>query len=480
MAAMSGRKALKELDSFLAKARKVLAAVDYQYGGARDALARLETRRVRVYAELARLRLLAIEQGDLPQALDVAEREARAILDERDAAMKALEETIRSAESDLADEESRRARQQETVDAAVETLDAAEAAAQQALDADEAYRAQLERTEQADLIADRAEDKADAALKNRLIKGKPYEADPLFSYLWSHGYGTSRYRAFPLTRWLDRKVAQLCGYETARRDYALLNEIPKRLSEHAEAMRASFDREAGSLADLEEAAAARAGVPALDSELVESERELGAIDAAIEEREAAIRKLIEERRAFASGADDFYRRCIDVLSQSMQRDSMRLLRDRASRTLDPQDDALVRELDEVRRESRRIEEDLSEFSRLHEREHERVGQLEDVRRRFKAERFDDTLSEFKDWALIALILNQFLGGGARSSDVWKAIKRQQRRKPRQASPDFGSLRFPRAPRHGPWRMPRGGGFGGGGFKTGGGFRGGGFKTGGGF
>lgn len=477
---MNGRTALRELDKFLARARKILASVDYQFGGARESLARLHARKVRIYARLARLRLLAIEQGDLPEALDAAEQEAEAILGARTDALKALEQEIEAAEAALRDQDARRVEQQDQVDAAGETLDDAEAAAQQALDADEAYRAQLERTAQADLMADRAEDKADAALKNRLVKGKPYENDPLFWYLWSRGFGTSKYRAFPLLRWLDSKVARLCGYEAARKDYTLLDEIPARLSEHAEAMRASFEREAEALAELEEAAASSAGVPALNDALTEAESALAEIDAAIDEGEAALKNLIEKRKAFAAGNDPFYARCLDVLSRATQRESMRLLRDRAVRTLDAEDDALVRELQEIRHQSRRIEADLTEFARLHDRESERLGQLEDVRRRFKAEHFDDAFSEFKDWALITLMLNQFLTGSARSGDVWKTIKRQQRPINKKANPDFGSLRFPRAPKHGPWRMPRGGGFGGGGFRTGGRIRGGGFKTGGGF
>ena len=129
----------------------------------------------------------------------------------------------------------------------------------------------------------------------------------------------------------------------------------------------------------------------------------------------------------------------------------------------------------------RLTAENDEFRKLHERESDRVGKLEDIRRRFKSARFDDVLSEFKDVALIVLILREFMRGSAGANDVWKTIERQQRQRRVQSDPGFGTLRFPKAPRSGPWRMPpmpKGGGFGG--FKSGGGFRGGGFKTGGGF
>lgn len=485
MSTISGRSALREIDKALDKTRDVLASLDREFGNARSGLARLKAAEIGVYAELARLRLLAIEQGDLPSALDEADRKVREILEERKQAEANLGREIESAQDALAADESRRADQQAVVQTASEALDAAEAKAQEALAADETYLAQLARTDQADFVADQAEAKAEAALEDRAVKGKPYEDDPLFSYLWARGFGTSKYRAFPLTRFLDGKVAKLCDYEPARQNYSLLIEIPVRLAEHAKTMREAFDREAEVLAALEDAASDTAGVRELGGRLEEAEQTLTSIDAAIAEREDSIRELFARRRDYVTGEDSYYKHCIEVLSSAMRRKGVRLLEERAARTPEHEDDDLVRELSGIQREAEDIEHTLSAFTKLHDRESIRFGELQDIRRRFKSERFDDSLSEFRDWAIVALILSQFLGGAARSSDLWHAIKRQQRRKPMQANPDFGTLRFPRAPKHGPWRMPgsfgRGGGFGGGGFRTGGGFRGGGgFKTGGGF
>lgn len=487
MDTLSGKQALKNIDKVLAKARVMLAEIDHEFGGSRDTLARLRQNEVGIYAKLARLRLLAIEQGDLPGALDEADRKVADVLEERSEAVAKLDEQIETAEAALVSEEERRTAQQAAVEAAGDALDAAEAKAQQALETDASWQAQLERTGQADFVADQAEEKAAAAEKDRAVKGKPYENDPLFSYLWQRGYGTSQYRAFPLTRLLDAMVAKLCNYEPARQNYSLLVEIPLRLAEHAGAMRAAFDQEAEELAQIEQAAAEKAGVTVLAAELTKAEETLAGIDTGIAEREDDIRALVDQRKTFVAGNDAYYQRCVKILSEAMRRKGVRLLEDNAARTPGDEDDDLVRKLVRIQRDAETIEQNLAEFGRLHDRESERVGELEDVRRRFKHERFDDTLSEFKDWALIALLLNQFLRGAAQSGDLWKTIRRQHRT--RQGKPDFGTLRFPKAPKHGPWRMPkggfggfgRGGGFRGGGFRTGGGFKGGGgFKTGGGF
>jgi hypothetical protein len=481
MATVSGRKALAEIDQTLAMARRQFGNVSAEFSDARAALARLRQSEVALFARLAGLRLVELERGELVHALDDADREAERILAERDQAQAELERRIDAAQTELAGEESRRAAQQATVDEAGDDLDAAEAEAQAALAANRQFAAQLERTEQADFVADQAEEKAAAAERDRIDKGRPYEEDPLFSYLWDRGYGTSAYRAWPLTRWLDGRVAKLCDYEAARRNYSRLIEIPERLTEHAQSMRANFEGEAEALASLEEAAAGEAGVPERSQALEAAEAELAAIDESIAASEARLRALLEERGSFAAGQDRHYLRAIEVLSAAMQRRGVALLTERAQRTFSREDDAIVRELAEHEADADRLERNLEELRRIHEHENRRVSNLEDVRRRFKAARFDDSLSEFRDWAMVALVLREFLRGAAGSADVWRTIERQQRKRRVQADPDFGSLRFPRGPRRGPWRMPRGGGFGGGGFRSGGGFRGGGgFRSGGGF
>ena len=88
-----------------------------------------------------------------------------------------------------------------------------------------------------DPIIRRAEEKASRAEADREEKRRPYEADPLFMYLWRRGFGTRDYRASPLVRYFDRKVAHHIGYEAARVNYTMLLELPDRLREHAERLK---------------------------------------------------------------------------------------------------------------------------------------------------------------------------------------------------------------------------------------------------
>lgn len=105
-----------------------------------------------------------------------------------------------------------------------------------------------------------ADRKAELAASDRDEKGKPYEDDPLFMYLWERKFGTSAYEGSGLARLLDRWVARLIGYVDAAANYRMLLEIPKRLREHAAALSAELEQRRAALQTLEEEA--RAAHPA--------------------------------------------------------------------------------------------------------------------------------------------------------------------------------------------------------------------------
>ena len=84
------------------------------------------------------------------------------------------------------------------------------------------------RTEKALATAEAAASKAATSEQDRQQKGKAYEADPLFIYLWQRGYGTPDYKRRGLVRSLDRWVAGLIRFDDARANYAMLTSIPER------------------------------------------------------------------------------------------------------------------------------------------------------------------------------------------------------------------------------------------------------------
>jgi DNA repair exonuclease SbcCD ATPase subunit len=411
-------------------------------------------------------------------------------LGQRAGAQAQVETEIKAAEAALAEVQKERSARSAAVDAADKALDSAEAEAQKRLAEDDKYRAQLEKAQASDGVADLAEETAQAARNDRVEKGKPYEADPLFKYLWARGFGTSQYRAGAFTRLLDAYVARVCDYEPLRRDYWMLSELPARMDEHAARMRTVADGDVTAVQALELEAAEAAGVPKRADALERSQQDLAAADRKIEERDAGLDALVDKRASFASGEDDLSRRCTALLSDTFRREKMKTLRERANRTATADDDRAVDELTAVRAEIPRLEDEVARYKTLHETHRERTTKLEEIRKRFKEHRFDAVSSEFVNSALVTTLLAQLLAGSLGVPDIWDAIVKQQRFRKLAADPRFGSGGFPRVP--GPWHMPGGfpkgggwgkggfggGAFGGGGFRTGGGFGGGGFRTGG--
>jgi hypothetical protein len=489
---LSGQELLATLERMLDGTRRERAKLDVELERSSAELARVRQAELGVLSVLARLRLREIESGELVEALDETGRQVTELLGQRAGAQAQIETEIKAAEAAVAAVQKERAARSAAVDAAEQALDAAEAEAQKRLADDDKYRAQLEKARASDSVADLAEEKAQAAHTDRIEKGKPYEADPLFTYLWARGFGTLRYRAGAFTRLLDAQVARVCDYEPLRRDYWMLSEMPARFDEHSARMRALADEDVTAVQALEQKVTVAAGVPKRADALEQSQKELAEADRRIEERDAELDALVDKRASFASGEDDLSRRCTALLSDTFRTEKMKTLRERANRTATPDDDKAVDELTAIRAEIPRLEDEVARYKALHETDRERTTKLEEVRKRFKEHRFDAVSSEFVNSALITTLLAQLLGGQLGVPDIWDAIAKQQRFRKLAADPLFGSGRFPRVP--GPWHMPGGfpkgggwgkggfgkGGFGGGGFRTGGGFGGGGFRTRGGF
>jgi hypothetical protein len=310
----------------------------------------------------------------------------------------------------------------------------------------------------------------------------------LFSYLWTRGFGTSAYIGGGLSRTLDRWVARVVNFEPLRRDYWMLTEMPARFDEHSQRMRSKSDADLAAVHALERAAAEAAHVPQREEELEKAVDALAEMDGRLDDHEAAIDALVEKRAAFAAGDDELSRRANEIVRDALRGETMRSLRDRATATPTPDDDAAVDQLTVVRADLPRVTDEAKRLMSLHEGNRDRATKLEEIRKRFKESRYDAVSSEFVNGALIATLLTQLLAGSLGVGDIWDALKKQQRHR-QLADPNFGSGRFPRGGN--PWGGgggwggggfgKRGGGFGGGGFRTGGGFgRGGGFKTGGGF
>jgi hypothetical protein len=436
---LTGRDALKRMDKTLFGARRDIDRLDVELQSTSRSLSSNKLQQARAIDRMSRIRLDAARSGEVVEHLESATREAMSILDARDELLAALNSRVEAARESIEQTEARREALHGEVDAAARILAECEAAAQRSLEEDEAFLAQLERTQDADAVAVSALEKAELAAEDRQRKGATFESDELFMYLWRRGYGTSEYAANPLARLLDAWVARLCKYHDARPNYWMLNEIPKRLAEHANQARDAADAEVDKLQDIEERVAQDHGVPDARDALEALEQGQDALDEDIATAEAALGELRAEQSRFSAGEDDNLLKAIRVVSAAMETRSISDLTQIARGTMTAEDDAIIDDLRHLRRQYEEFEDELRETRELQNERLSRIRELEKVRREFKRNRYDDLHSRFDKSDAIERMIAEVIAGVIRGSALWNTLRRYQRYIDAAGEwPDFGS------------------------------------------
>ncbi|MEO1037014.1 MAG: hypothetical protein AAFX44_15775 [Pseudomonadota bacterium] len=470
----SGRGYLQSLDRALDGLRLDFRKLDTELQDLTRGMATLRRRESEAYRELARLRLADIEDDGLAQALDAADREAQALLEERENALANLGNELDALQGELDALAGQRSDNADALAGAERELADRLTAVADELAKNAEFVALTERSQQLVNQAAGAEEKTARAEQDRREKGKPYEADPLFRYLWDRGYGTSAYRAWPLSRLIDRMMARHIRFEHARRNYYSLTEIPRRLRRHTERLEAAAAASLNELAELERSAEVAAGVETLEEAVAAATAICQSTDAAIDAADERYRNLLNERERFANGQDAYFGRAMQALVESFKAEPIPALQREAELTATETDDRLVRDLASYRDEVAELNRYLADKHEVHGRRMNRMNELTAVRSQFKRKHFDALDSVIDDRGNAELMLAEFLQGLISGDRLWRVIRHSQRFRPRMrrsGSGNIGSVRVPRMPRS--VRLPRGMG-GSGGFKVprmpGGGFR----------
>jgi hypothetical protein len=297
-------------------------------------------------------------------------------------------------------------------------------------------------------------------------------------YLWQRGYGTPAYEGGMVERWLDRRVARLVGYDKARANYAMLQEIPKRLHEHAERCRADANAALARLDALEDAAVREGEAGERRRALDEAQAQLDAVD----DRLAAVdagRTAILQRRAQVTGGDDAEtRQALEGIVAAIKRTDVRALRDEARRTPMAEDDAVVARLADIEDDVRSTEDELKRQKVQQIAQRQRLSELEQMRQEYRSRGYGRQAFDFGSTDMLSVLLGQVLGGGLGRDGFWEQMNRRRVSGGPGPFDLGGGMDMPRMPRFpggfgggGMPRMPRAprGGFGGGGFRTGGSF-----------
>ncbi len=488
---ISGRQTLSSIDSSLQELRGKISQGEQQIEERSSQLIALQQEEVQSYRELSRLRVKILAADQLITIPDDAERTVRGLLEQRQSGLQKIREEIAASEQQRSDLEQRRQEQAVVVEEAAKTVDAAEKRTQDRLNDDPAYKEQLLITREMERTVKHAQSKATQREEELENKGTPYHNDSLFMYLWNRKYATVEYQANPLTRWLDGKVAKLIRYGVVRVNFSKLQEIPRRLREHADQIEQKGKQEFEVLKALDTKARGEDGIPALEDILKQKEKELTVIDEQLEKAEALQRQREQLQTDFSVGEDQYYTKAIDYLTTELRRDDLKDLRRQAQATPYPEDDLIISNLLDAEAQQDDILAGIKELKNSNVQEQQRLHQLESMRSEFKTNRYDSVGTSFSDPAVINAILGNLINGALTSKAFWQILEQQRRYQPRRANPGFGSggfgrgtvwgsgMRFPGSGgggifgggRRGDFSFPSGGSRGrsSGGFSTGGGF-----------
>ncbi|MFM1813785.1 MAG: hypothetical protein RLZ98_480 [Pseudomonadota bacterium] len=461
---VSGRQTLHSIEQSIADLRRQERMLIGELEQANDSHLKLLAQRTAAFRELAEVRTKsAIADGVIDRA-DQLQHRVESVLIARQKTIDALQ--ARDGEADRARNALVTSAEQIRVEIAdlEERLDDAASEAKRQLLSDPEYAAFAEARDAAQATFDNADKKAKRAENDYREKGKAYEADPLFMYLWKRKYGVASYRPGPFVRMGDDFVARLVRYNEARANYAMLGEIPKRLRAHCDELE-------------KRASSARAKTEAIEAERV---RKIAGTDLIqliadarmrqsknhkeLEAVEAEIQEVSRQLKIYSEGLDPMLKEAVELAAGFLEQENMQRLVLEARQTTEPTDDNIVSRIAEIDRKAGELKREIAERRRELDDAARRRTELMEVAQRFRRQRYDDPGSVFGPDDVVGDLLKELIRGAITGADYWQRSRRRHGWNDRPADPF----------RRGSGLPPFGGGGWGSGsgdddFRTGGGF-----------
>jgi chromosome segregation ATPase len=459
---ITGKDNLQLINQHIHQAQSELEAAGLRLEELHRQLNALHTETGERYRQLARVRLDNIQAGQLVSRLDESDQAISNLLEKLKQTRHDLQERIKAGTSRQEELEEQRKELERRRDEAGEGMRRQLEEIRKRITGTDAYRQQQERAQEAAAVAKHADEKASRTEQDQLEKGKPYEADSLFMYLWKRRYLTPDYQAGWLSRQLDGWVANLIDFRRNRVNYHMLQELPRQLREHATKAQQTAQLEAEALQTMERQAAEADGILALQSGVQDVEKQLKQHDAEMEAEVTRNRQLFQDLAALNTATDPSSKQVIELQVAALQRKELTELLREARTTPRPEDDVIVAQLQQIQQQQDQIDAEIKSLNAFLQQQQRNMTDLEELRRRYRENSYDAYNSSFPGTFSLGALLGQMLGGLMNSDMVWRELGRHHHGGPHGG--DWGG--FGGGP-EGPGDET--GGFGGGEFRTGGGF-----------
>lgn len=463
---LTGREALFSVERAISGARADESRLGQALQSATAEAAQLMQAETDGFRALARAKLDAMSQNQVVGALDASEKRALAMIEGARQKIAGLAAQQAMAQAALDQSETEKHDRDEEHAQALRALDDFRHAAAERIKSDAAWQAATAAIATAELIAGNADQKASTAEADLAEKGKPYESDPLFMYLWSRKHDQSEDKSGFFVRFLDRKIASLIGYRDARANYAMLREIPARLREHANAKQGDVETAKQRAADIERRALVADGVEPLEKKVAATQAAMTAAAGEVEKNTAELQRIDQERaQATGAGGDAAYDQAVEFLTGALAREDLQQLYDEAVRTPTRADDQAVASIAAARKGREKANNEVAQIREQIRQMASRRSELEGARDRARRQGYDSPMGTLNEQADLGAILGGILSGAVRGGALDDIFRGNYNFPRPRSNPDFGGRRSaPSWP--GPWvgsdSGSIGGSFGGGG------------------
>jgi len=458
---ITGFQALQSIEDASTKVRADEMRLDAALRSASEEAARLRQERLKQLQSLAQLKFNLIQRGELINELDAAERQVKDLLDRTQREISEAANRRREAADALQKAESVKNERAANYDAAVTGLRAFENEVAPRITSDPTWVALNDRLETAKKILSEAEKKAAQAEADRQHKKTPYENDPLFMYLWGRKFGTAEYASGFFVRYFDDRIARLINYREARANYAMLNQIPDRLREHANRVSAELEGERQQLAAFQQDKLIAAGGGPLQEKVAKAKAALDASEAEAAQASQKFETLDRKYDAIA-GQDNqgAFTQAINLMVENDSRDDVVTLYREAARTKTDEDRAIVEKIDQLTKAVARADGEIAQVrGQIREVAARRV-EIQQARNEFRQRGYNYPGTMFGNEATINEVLGGILEGVINGAVLGQVLQQGYRGPP--SSNWGGGMRpgpmFPPSSAPPPNSRPSGGGF----------------------
>ncbi|MCF6302738.1 MAG: hypothetical protein L3J13_06000, partial [Devosiaceae bacterium] len=276
--AISGPEAMASLDDAVRDIRRDESDIGKRLSRSVERMGKIRENEAELCRQLAKLRLSPKMQQEIEGRLIPAEKQARQVFKTHAAESEAVAKTLKAQDEVIAQLAKSRHVALQELGRAQEKLKGISSRVADLVAADPQYADLRANVDELQTIANESLKKTEQAEADQEQKGRPYREDPLFMYLWDAGYGTSSYKANNLARWLDGLVAKMIRFHDARPNFAMLNQIPVRLREHAERQVVAAEEAEEKIDDIEARAVKKAGGDPITKAIEEAQQKLKKLD----------------------------------------------------------------------------------------------------------------------------------------------------------------------------------------------------------